>query len=96
MRLLHVQSRTFKEFMGSDIPEYAIVSHRWSDEEISYQEFIDGRREGYGWRKIRKACEIALERRHSWIWIDTCKEDNDLLKIQLLLQTSTNICRRLH
>ena len=73
MRLLNAKLRTFKEFVGSDIPKYAIISHRWSDEEISYQDFLDGRHEGYGWTKIVKACEIALERKHDWVWIDTCK-----------------------
>lgn len=73
MRLLHTYQYVFKEFMGADVPEYAIVSHRWSDEEVSYQDFLQGRREGYGWTKIAKACDIALSRKHDWLWIDTCK-----------------------
>ena len=73
MRLLHAEDRVFKEFIGSDIPEYVIISHRWSEEEISYQDFLDSRREGYRWRKIDKACQIALERKYKWVWIDTCE-----------------------
>ena len=40
MRLLNTQTQRFKEFLGSDIPSYAILSHRWGDDEVSYHEFL--------------------------------------------------------
>ena len=73
MRLLNAKTFTFKVFQGSSIPSYVIISHRWSDEEISHQEFLEGRWEGYGWSKIAKACEIARGFEREWVWIDTCK-----------------------
>lgn len=83
MRLLHTKNQKLKEFLGSNTPKYAIISHRWSDEEISFQDFLDGKREGYGWNKISKACEIALSRNIKWIWVDTmCKFARHLLEAQ--------------
>ncbi|KAK3686337.1 hypothetical protein LTR37_019927 [Vermiconidia calcicola] len=79
MRLLHASNLVFKEFVGSNIPKYIIISHRWSDEEVSHQDFLDGRRDflygrcsGYGWVKIAKACQLAKKADIEWVWIDTC------------------------
>jgi len=41
MRLLRAIDMTFHEFEGSSIPPYAILSHRWEGEEVSYQEMSD-------------------------------------------------------
>ena len=79
MRLLHARDLVFKEFIGKTVPDYAIVSHRWGDEEISHQTFndhcetyINGERHGHGWTKIVKACELALGQGLEWVWIGTC------------------------
>jgi hypothetical protein len=42
------------DFFGDDIPEYAILSHRWGAEEVTLAELMDGTdksKAGYG--KIR-------------------------------------------
>ena len=39
MRLIHLYSYEFREFHRWDIPQYAILSHCWSDYEISYSSF---------------------------------------------------------
>lgn len=36
-KFAHLSSRPVRD---SDFPEYAIVSHRWGEQEISYQEFL--------------------------------------------------------
>ncbi|KAI4695376.1 uncharacterized protein J4E84_002002 [Alternaria hordeiaustralica] len=41
MRLLRAADMTFHEFEGSSIPPYAILSHRWEGEEVTYQEMSD-------------------------------------------------------
>jgi len=41
MRLLRAVDMTFHEFEGSSIPPYAILSHRWEGEEVTYQEMSD-------------------------------------------------------
>jgi hypothetical protein len=78
MRLLHAKDLIFKEFVGDSIPGYAIVSHRWGDDELSYQIFLkdkaqyqDGHLPGYGWTKIVKACELAQKYDLEWVWVDT-------------------------
>lgn len=41
MRLLRAIDMTFHQFEGSSIPPYAILSHRWEGEEVTYQEMSD-------------------------------------------------------
>lgn len=76
MRLLDVESLEVVE-VDEVTPPYAILSHRWEDEEISLanlntpvQEAVLSRR---GYLKVKSACEYA---RHGhglrYIWIDTC------------------------
>jgi hypothetical protein len=83
MRLLDTASLELKEFTDDEIPEYAILSHTWGKEEISFQEmqqmsFVIG---GYtsipleqkaGYHKIRGSCKIVIQHGLSYIWIDTC------------------------
>jgi hypothetical protein len=73
MRLLNVKSKTLEDFV-SNIPPYAIVSHCWATEEITYQDIglPTGTAYKAGWAKIDGACNEARERGFDWIWIDTC------------------------
>ncbi|KAK3698949.1 hypothetical protein LTR37_016736 [Vermiconidia calcicola] len=81
MRLLHTSEFVLEEFIGSNIPKYAVISHRWGDDEASYRRFEKGlktiRSSQYqnassGWDKIIAACRIARSRGLDWLWIDTC------------------------
>lgn len=73
MRLLNTESLEFKEFFDSQIPEYAILSHTWGDEEVTFQEFRKGKRQdSQGYAKIRQCCVLAASRGFQWVWIDTC------------------------
>ncbi|KAK4495101.1 hypothetical protein PRZ48_013428 [Zasmidium cellare] len=73
MRLIDTRQLKFKEFLGSDIPEYAILSHCWGDDEVSYHDFLAGRKQdGLGYKKITDCCALALEQGLSWAWVDTC------------------------
>lgn len=52
MRLINVYSLELKEFI-TDIPRYAILSHRWSDDEISLKEYRkEPRVESIGYKKV--------------------------------------------
>lgn len=75
MRLINTEDLTFSEFFETGkIPEYGILSHRWTAEEVTYKEFrkdhsaIKGRA---GYTKIIKFCEICRERGLQWAWVDT-------------------------
>ena len=73
MRLLNTSTLQFKEFYDSRIPPYAILSHRWGDEEVTYKEWRKGTApDGAGTAKIRNFCRLAAERKLQWCWIDTC------------------------
>ncbi|KAK4234253.1 vegetative incompatibility protein HET-E-1 [Achaetomium macrosporum] len=38
MRLINVSTREVEEFLGTDIPQYAILSHTWGTEEVTLHE----------------------------------------------------------
>jgi hypothetical protein len=64
-----------KTFLRKDVPAYAILSHTWGSEEISFED-ITGKRfkrlRKEGWFKIKKCCAQAIEDGLNWVWIDTC------------------------
>ncbi|KAH7067919.1 hypothetical protein FB567DRAFT_407783, partial [Paraphoma chrysanthemicola] len=65
------------EFVGDAIPNYAILSHTWDeDEEVTYQDFISKMNaHKRGWLKIQKRCELARIAGIRWAWVDTCCVD---------------------
>ncbi|KAF3058217.1 Vegetative incompatibility protein HET-E-1 [Daldinia childiae] len=76
MRLLSSSSGEMKFFPSrADIPPYAILSHTWGEEEVSFQDW-QGEREKVkkmkGFRKIEYCCQQAVEDGLDWVWVDTC------------------------
>jgi hypothetical protein len=60
MRLLDTSKVELHEFFDDQIPEYAILSHRWEDGEVTFQLFQ--KPEGLemaGYQKIRDFCAKA-------------------------------------
>ncbi|GJP98587.1 ankyrin repeat-containing protein [Aspergillus niger] len=55
------------------IPPYAILSHTWSKEEVTYQEInaVSAKRK-CGYEKIIKCCSVARATGYEYVWIDTC------------------------
>lgn len=74
MRLLSTQNLQFFEFYGNDIPQYAILSHRWESDEISYQDMRDSKKHEnkQGFRKIDQFRQLALRDGYEYVWVDTC------------------------
>jgi ankyrin repeat protein len=76
MRLLTVNESDpakaeIKEFI--DIPPYAILSHRWGEEEVTLQDVQEGHPETKkGYQKLQKCLELARKRGHKYVWMDTC------------------------
>ncbi len=61
-----------QEFEGN-IPKYAILTHTWGEEEISFRDVADGEnRAGSGFDKIKEACRLTWKDNLEYIWIDTC------------------------
>ncbi|KAL8389068.1 hypothetical protein RB595_008813 [Gaeumannomyces hyphopodioides] len=77
MRLINVQTMQLEEFMV-DPPPYAILSHTWGAEEVTFADFNHAdplvRERKAGWRKIENTCRLSREDQYSYqyAWIDTC------------------------
>ena len=64
-----------KDFVGGEIPEYAILSHTWGadTEEVTYRDVIDGTgKNKVGYEKIRFCGEQARCDGLRNFWVDTC------------------------
>ncbi|KAI9686745.1 MAG: hypothetical protein M1822_002804 [Bathelium mastoideum] len=63
----------FREPTGGDVPAYAILSHTWENEEISFQDVEVGTAKSKaGWKKIEFCAEQAAIDGLEYFWIDTC------------------------
>ncbi|KAI6881403.1 hypothetical protein KC360_g5392 [Hortaea werneckii] len=81
MRLINTKTLETHEFLPAYIPRYAILSHRWQEEEVSFKQY--SKRHKYpeiqrlrGFTEIEQFCRIARERQTEWAWIDTCCIDS--------------------
>jgi hypothetical protein len=72
MRLIDSSTHKPKEFSGQ-IPEYAILSHTWGTEEISFQDIDrDDAKKMPGFAKVKSCCAQAKRDGFDYVWIDTC------------------------
>jgi hypothetical protein len=61
MRLLNTSTYKVHEFFGYDVPPYVILSHRWEDEEVTFQDLREDRgSDMQGWGKIMGCCKQAI------------------------------------
>ena len=73
MRLINVETRMFEEFVGANIPLYAILSHTWGAEEVTFPQYANPEsRLLRGYEKIEQSCRLAAERAIGYVWVDTC------------------------
>ncbi|KAK5652042.1 hypothetical protein OQA88_10945 [Cercophora sp. LCS_1] len=74
MRLLDARNgMQLTTFMGTEIPRYAILSHTWEDEEVTFQQMADPKSAlKRGYVKIRQTCSLAAQEGLSFAWVDTC------------------------
>lgn len=67
--------RLSKKIFTSNIPDYAILSHRWgsNEDELTYKEMVKGKgKEKAGYRKIELCGEQARKDGLDYFWVDTC------------------------
>ncbi|KAL4070146.1 heterokaryon incompatibility protein-domain-containing protein [Scleroderma yunnanense] len=65
-----------------EVIDYAILSHRWTRQEVNYDEVVELAkmdkvernqiRTRAGYQKIVDSCEQAMRDGHEWLWVDTC------------------------
>lgn len=80
MRLINVHTLEFAEFGDDQTPRYAIASHRWQEEEVTFQEVkAKDNVAKKGYEKVRSFARYIRERVHpvEWLWIDTCCINKD-------------------
>ncbi|EAA28994.3 hypothetical protein NCU05919 [Neurospora crassa OR74A] len=75
MRLINTETLELQEFFESQAPSYAILSHTWDKNEITFQEMLSKSPSTMvkaGYKKIQDTCKMAQSRGQQWVWIDTC------------------------
>ncbi|RAK93833.1 HET domain-containing protein [Aspergillus costaricaensis CBS 115574] len=73
MRLINARTLGLEEFVGHNIPEYAILSHTWGEDEVTFQDMQTPTvTEKLGYAKIKHSCEKALQDDLGYVWVDTC------------------------
>ncbi|THU96027.1 HET-domain-containing protein [Dendrothele bispora CBS 962.96] len=89
MRLINTTTLQVVEFLSIDVPPYAILSHTWGNEEVTFRDMMLRLTEDLaveastrieqkaGFIKIQKSCEIAKRDGFEYIWNDTCCIDKE-------------------
>jgi hypothetical protein len=73
MRLLVARTLRLVEFFEHDAPPYAILSHTWGQDEVSFQDMqAQQAKKKQGYTKIKHCCEQALKDGLEYAWVDTC------------------------
>lgn len=75
MRLLNTTTHTVAEFDNQHtIPNYAILSHTWGRQEVSYNDLLHTNTAPtlQGYRKLIDFCSEAARHGFQWVWMDTC------------------------
>lgn len=72
MWLLNVETRDLESFQSSEIPAYAILSHRWTDDEPSFKDVQKKRWDEKDYLKLELCRQQAVKDGFQYIWIDTC------------------------
>lgn len=77
MWLLHARNQTLKYFHSEEqVPGgYAILSHTWGEEEVTFDEIrdLESAQKKAGYTKIRYTCTQATQDGLDYAWVDTCK-----------------------
>ncbi|KAF7621558.1 hypothetical protein AFLA_011855 [Aspergillus flavus NRRL3357] len=75
MWLLNARTVTLEDFFESQAPSYAILSHTWGAEEVSFQDIQERQevcKKKKGYQKIIHTCRQALKDGLEYAWVDTC------------------------
>lgn len=74
MRLVDSSNLRLRDFPANGIPEYAILSHTWGEDEVLFADVGRGIDNGEktGYEKIRSSCKQAAAHGLGYVWIDTC------------------------
>ncbi|GKT90580.1 vegetative incompatibility protein HET-E-1 [Colletotrichum tofieldiae] len=73
MRLLHT-TRLEVVYFAADVPPYAILSHTWDDDEVTFQDVQSSgtAKQMRGYAKLEESCSLASGEGFEYIWVDSC------------------------
>lgn len=75
MFLINTESLKLENFVGKP-PPYAILSHTWGPDEVTFADFQSqdetGRDAKAGFKKVRLTCDQARSEHLNYVWVDTC------------------------
>jgi hypothetical protein len=76
MRLLNTFTYEVRTFVV-DVPHYAILSHTWGAEEVTYYDVVQEQGlEAVSWKqgysKLMGLCKTAAQNGFKWVWMDSC------------------------
>jgi hypothetical protein len=77
LRLLNVDAADLKVEShpepGCRVPDYAILSHTWAGDELTFQDVeLGDAKHRKGYQKIKDCCELAKKHGYKYLWADTC------------------------
>ena len=74
MRLINVHSLEVEEVWDENVKDYAILSHRWENDEVSFWDMQDLAVASTmkGFAKIQRSCDHARGDGYDYVWVDTC------------------------
>lgn len=74
MKLLNVKTLQIEEFLENRLPAYAVLSHTWGQDEVSFRDIrrIKVAKKRAGFAKIAYTCTQAQEDGLAYAWVDTC------------------------
>ena len=75
MRLLNTTTFQLVLFSDDHVPPYAILSHTWADEEVSFESLSGAATPPThlrGWAKIAETCAASRALDLAHVWVDTC------------------------
>lgn len=74
MWLINTATLKLEYFSSHPKGEYAVLSHTWGDDEVTFQDLQDiasaSVRKGFG--KIKATASLALAQDLKYAWVDTC------------------------
>ncbi|KAI0547968.1 heterokaryon incompatibility protein-domain-containing protein [Xylaria curta] len=77
MRLINTHTYSLLEFVGDSIPPYAVLSHTWDEDQVTFQDMRTGSvTEKIGWLNMKSACRLAAQNGFQYLWTNTCCIDN--------------------
>ncbi|KAM7197260.1 HET domain containing protein [Rhypophila sp. PSN 637] len=94
MRLINTRTRQMEEFIGKNIPKYAVLSHTWEEEEVTFGDIMTNpdHNKKKGCSKIDMTCELALQDGLDYAWVDTLPELSEAINSMFRWYHRSAVC----